>query len=121
MSILSAFDLAELVAIDEDEMAATGVIKRKTSVSDGKGGHTATWATIATVKCRLMVSFSSQAGDSEIAGRMTNTANFQIRFPVGTDVRNTDTITIGTRVFEVIKALAHTYQTSLRVAVVEVT
>lgn len=120
MLLPNSTQLASYRAIDEMAMPDTGIIKRKSSTADGKGGQIITWATVATVKCRLATT-RAQSADGATGDRLGNVAEFIVRFPVGTDVRNSDRIEIGTRTFEVVKPVAHTYQTSLRVQVVEVT
>lgn len=118
--LLSADDIAELTALDESAMTGTAAIIRDTVASDGAGGQTATPVTVATVKCRLLERrFFPRVGD--VAGQMQNSANMEIHVPTGTDIRDTDRIAIGSRTFEVGKALPHTWQTSLLVRVVEIT
>lgn len=120
MPLITSSDLAELVAIDEDTMTDTATIIRDAVASDGAGGQTFTPATVATVKCRLML-FRLHPNEAAVSGQLQNTVSMMIRFPTGTDVRNADRIVIGTRTFEADKALPHTWQTSLRVNVTEIT
>lgn len=52
--MLSATDLTALKAAQAEALPSTCSISRKTSVSDGMGGYTETWATLtASVACRL--------------------------------------------------------------------
>lgn len=121
MTILSASEVAELVAIDESTMTDTATIRRFTSVSDGMGGATDTWATVTTVKCRIQAYTRITSLEQVTSDQMAVTADFVVFLPVGTDVRNTDKLVIGTRTFEVRHGVPHTWQTSLRVPVVEIT
>lgn len=101
----------------------TCTIRRATSISDGMGGTTATGVNVATnVLCRLVtlqrVSFQS---DTVTADQMALDASYIVELPVGTDVRNTDKILIGTRIFEVRSAVTPSWKATLRVPVVEIT
>jgi hypothetical protein len=87
---------AELAQIQSDAVAAacdkTCVIKRKTVAKDAYGSETETWNTIAT----------TVAGMSEpTAGQLTNyayligdLATWQVKLPVGTDVKAQDHLVI---------------------------
>ncbi len=120
MALLSTTDIAELTALDEAAMTATATIRRYISVSDGSGGTTDTYSNVGTYPCRINV-LRLQPTDRTIAGEILNVSNFSIHLPLGTDVRNKDQILVGSRTFEVDKALNHTWQTSLRVTVAELT
>jgi hypothetical protein len=52
---------------------------------------------------------------------LRTSADFVFTMEQGTDVRNGDRIGFGSRTFEVTKAQAHSWETALRVVVVEVT
>ncbi len=77
-------------------------IARPTTVYDGAGGHTDTFANVATaVPCRL----SPVGGGEDHAGsgdRIADEAEVLITFAAGTDVRDTDRITIGAQAFDVL-------------------
>jgi hypothetical protein len=118
--LLSDSDVAELVAIDESMMTDTATVRRYTSVPDGSGGTTDTFANAGTAKCRINIAGNSPR-EGAVAGELQNSTNFMLHFPTGTDVRNKDQILVGTRTFEVDKALSHTWQTSLRVMATEIT
>ncbi len=77
-------------------------IARPTTVYDGAGGHTDTFASVATaVPCRL-----SPVGGGEDAAnsgdRISDEATATITFAAGTDIRDSDRITIGAQVFDVL-------------------
>ena len=111
--------LAKAQAIAESTMSDTATIRRNTPASDGMGGATDSWATVATVQCRLM-SRLSQPSDRAGGGRVETQTDYVIRLPVGTDVRNADRIVVGSRTFEVVRPVAYTINPSINVAVVEV-
>lgn len=118
--MLTDGELAELQALDESTMTDTATISRPTRASDNAGGQTLTYATVATVACRLLRT-GTRPGDGVTAGRQQVATDTPLHFPTGTDVRNADRITVGTRTFEVVSPQDHTWQTSLRVLAVEVT
>lgn len=111
--------------IAESTMTDSGAIRRNTPASDGMGGQTDNWATVATVKCRLMTRLS-QPRDRTGGERLETETEYTLRFPVGTDVRNTDRVVVTAagsatvRTFEVVRPVEYTINPSLSVAVVEV-
>ena len=111
--------LTKAQAIAESTMSDTATIRRNTPASDGMGGATDSWATVATVQCRLMTRLS-QPSDRAGGGRVETQTDYVIRLPVGTDVRNADRIVVGSRTFEVVRPVAYTISPSINVAVVEV-
>lgn len=111
--------IAKARSIAESTMIDTATIRRNTPVGDGMGGATDSWATVATVKCRVMTRLS-QPSDRQGGGRLETGADYTIRFPVGTDVRNADRIVVGSRTFEMVRPVEYTQNPSLSVAVVEV-
>lgn len=77
-------------------------IARPTTVYDGAGGSTDTFANVAlNVPCRL-----SPVGGGEDAAssgeRLSDEASVTLTFAAGTDVRDSDRVTIGAQVFEVL-------------------
>jgi hypothetical protein len=117
--MITTAELAELQAIDESTMTATGVVSRPTNSSDTMGGQTQNYATVHSGPCRLR-RMGTRPSDGVAAERGQVATDWLVFWPVGTDVRTTDRIVIAGRTFEVVKALAGTWQTSLRVQVVEV-
>ncbi len=77
-------------------------IARSTTVYDGAGGSEDTFANVATsVPCRL-----SPVGGGEDAAssgeRLSDEAEVTITFAAGFDVRDSDRVTVGVQVFDVL-------------------
>lgn len=69
----------------------SAAIRRVTKSSNGQGGHTATWATVATVDC-LLSPITERSGESPIADGTLANARRVFTFPADTDVRASDRI-----------------------------
>lgn len=118
--MLSTSDLTAMRATLAGSMPDSVAISRVTSVSDGYGGGTETWATAATVAGR--VSPSGYAPDERaVAQRLGNVSSWVITLPALTDVRVTDRLVVGARSFEVKAVLgARSYEVSRRAVCIEV-
>lgn len=82
------------------------VITRKTSVSDGMGGMTDSWAAIAAgVPCRVMNTIR-QGVEAAEEGRIEDRLDWRIALPVGQDVTARDRIAADGMNFEVLGVLA---------------
>lgn len=103
MIALTAGELAGLRADIESTFTELAEVQRKTDVSNGRGGHTATWSIQEVVPCRRPLPQNLRAPSSEgvLAGQMQSVIEWIIAVPAGTDVRAADRIVIGTRTFEV--------------------
>lgn len=115
--MLTSAELTALRATQALTLDLTAVITRGGgTTSDGAGGTVQTAATtVATVACRLA---PAQTADREalVAGGLQAQAAWRIAVPQGTDVRRTDRLTIGTRVFEVISVYGPRSYETARVA-----
>ena len=97
----------------------TALIKRATSVSDGRGGRTQTWTTVATVACR--VAPDTTRAESLVSGVVVSVQRWMLTFPSETSVRPDDRIVVATRTFEVVDVRStRSYEVSCRVVGVEV-
>lgn len=117
--MLSAAELADMRTVQAEAMAGTAVISRKTLTTDGMGGFTETWAASGTVTCRVWPATESGA-ESLIADRITESDAWVITVPYATDVTAKDRVVADGRTFEVVSAIAHTWETARRVVAVEV-
>lgn len=117
--MLTAAELAEMRSVQDEAMAASCVISRKTLVSDGMGGFTETWAASGTVSCRVWPAGESGA-ERLVADRITEDDVWVITLPYATDVVAKDRITADGRTWEVVNPIAHTWETARRVVAVEV-
>lgn len=118
--MLTAAELADMRSVQVLAQAGTCVITRGTLTSDGMGGFTQSWAAVGTVTGRVWPSTESGA-ERLIADRITEADAWIITVPQGTDVVAKDRITESGRTFEVVSAIAHTWETARRVVCVEVT
>jgi hypothetical protein len=93
-----------LVEPGEEILAETATILRATNVADGRGGTSQTYlAQPATASCMLAKATASAAAsaDRPFGGTAGPIQLWQISFLDLADVRKTDRIQIGTRIFEV--------------------
>ena len=116
---LSSAELTAMRATQDENLPDTCTISRATLAADGMGGFTETWATVATVACRLGVA-GTRPNEATTSDQVRNVADFVFTLPNGTNVLNGDRIVLGSRTFDVVKAQDHSWLTALRVQVVEV-
>jgi head-tail adaptor len=83
---------ADAAAILASTFPATGTISRKTVASDGAGGMTETWAAVASPACNLNRFLSGE--EAARGGELQAITTWRCAFPVGTDVRPQDRVTI---------------------------
>ena len=117
--MLTAAELADMRTVQAQAQAGTAVISRKTLTADGMGGFTETWAAAGTVTCRVWPASESGA-ESLIADRITESDAWVITVPYATDITAKDRVVADGRTFEVVTAIAHTWETARRVVAVEV-
>lgn len=72
-------------------LPSSGQIQRATTASDGAGGRTRSFATVATVACRVTPQGGSEAERSD---RMRDKEAYKVAFPAGTDIRIDDRIVV---------------------------
>jgi head-tail adaptor len=119
MRALSTAELTRLRTVANTALPDSCTISRATIASDNAGGQTQSWATVATVACRLAPRLARPL-ESETSDRMQNATDWIITVPRGTDVRTDDRIVVGSRTFEVTKNLVRSYQTAQQVLASEV-
>lgn len=117
--MLSVAELAEMRTVQGLAQAGTAVISRKTLTADGMGGFTETWAAAGTVSCRVWPATESGA-ESLLADRITESDAWVITLPYATDITAKDRIVADGRTFEVVSAIAHTWETARRVVATEI-
>lgn len=86
----------EITLLAEDVatiLPSTAAIKRRSAGSDGLGGRAETYATAATVACRI-APVSTDVIEKEVGSRLRSDVVWRVAFPAGTDVRSTDRLTI---------------------------
>lgn len=97
----------------------TCTIRRHTAVSDGRGGQIQTWVVVGTYPCRLAPA-KTQPSNGVAADKAQTVTIWTITLPAETDVRNTDQINIGQRVFEVDIVNAHSFEIARQVKATEI-
>ncbi len=117
--MLSATDLAAMRSTVDASLPDVAQVQRRTLTSDGAGGYTESWNTVATVACRVAPSGQSPQ-ERVIAERLTATSVWTITLPAETDVRPADRLLVGTRTFEVAGVLARSEEIARRVICTEV-
>lgn len=103
--MLTAAEIADMRSTVEDALPDTALVSRRTLTPDGYGGASDSWATVATVACRVSPD-AFAGGERPIAGGEQAIAAWLITLPAETDVTATDRIVIGARTFEVIAVMA---------------
>jgi hypothetical protein len=117
--MLSDFDLTDMGATQALTLTETGTITRYAVVDDGAGGVTRGAATATTLACRIGP--AGKSGEERlIAERVAPQMAYTLTFAAGADVRESDTIVVGSRSFEVAGVVRHTFETARRVVCTEV-
>lgn len=98
--MLTLTELAGMRATAARVMVEAASVLRNTPASDGAGGETEAWTTAGTYACELEKR-EAQAGEAVEAEKLAALTHWEIRFPVGTDVRVRDRISLGGRTYEV--------------------
>jgi hypothetical protein len=105
---MGAFTDAEIADFQADlatMLPDSAVVQRATRIADGGGGWTQTWATVATVVCRL-TRIAARASSSGVfrtaAERLNDDTTHMVAFAAGLDVRLQDRVMIGTTTYEVL-------------------
>lgn len=98
--MITTREAAALAADVATVLPSTGLIQRATTASDGAGGRTRSFATVATVACRIT---PDAMGAREVLSndRLRDSEPYRVAFPEGTDVRLGDRVSIGGMVLSV--------------------
>lgn len=120
MSYLSANDLVAMRAAQTAALPSTCTTMRKSTVADGIGGQTETWATLASnVACRLMP--ISNSAEQVVESRFAGMELWQLTLPYSTDITHNDRVVIGTVTYEVAgEGSGGAWETAKRVTVARV-
>lgn len=98
--MLNACDLAKLAEdvalVQTDSITLT----RASSASDGLGGRTNTFSTVATYDARV-APVSTQQAEEEVGARLKDGMYYRVSLPAGTDIRTGDRISYGSLVLSV--------------------
>lgn len=92
--MLTACEQAAIAAdINAIAHPSSAQIQRATTASDGLGGRSRTFATVATVACRITPDRKG-AAEAMTGERMMDKEPYRVSFPLGTDVRITDRVVV---------------------------
>ena len=112
MPLLSNAELAAMAVIQTGTLPATCTIGRMTRTSDGAGGWDDVFTQSAVILCDYAP--SDNGSDGSQASTVRTVVEWAFAFPLGTDVRVTDRVTVGSRTFEVIAPLVYEWETFTR-------
>lgn len=120
--MLSASELASMRSTLNSSLPDGGTVYRYTGAADGQGGETQTFAAVGTAACRISPArdLASSATEPVAGDKLTSVTEWIVTFPQGTDVLAADQVRSGGRTFEVVGALARSWELGRRVRAVEV-
>lgn len=120
---LSSAEIVAMRLVSDGPLPDVATVRRATESSDGEGGTTQTWSTIATIMCRVGVigATGGQTSEEISGGQIAARSGIIITFQYNADVRSTDKVVVGGRTLEVIEPLTHSYQVGLQVIAKDVT
>lgn len=117
--MLSDVELSDMRSQQEENMPETVYIQAATETSNGAGGRSQVWATVATTKGRIG-DLGKDPQERAIAERLTGVKAYVVTLPVGTAVDEKNQLQINGRQFQVVGAPHKSHQTALRVVCSEV-
>jgi hypothetical protein len=117
--LLSPRQLDRMRRVANRLLPDTAAILRRTLADDGEGGKESSYAQVGTAACRLSaVNVATRARDRATGGRIEPAEGWIVSLPVGTDVRETDRLTIKGVTYEVISSAdSRSYEVNLRLVV----
>jgi len=110
-------DLDKIREEQKKFMSETVYIQRLTRTSDGAGGWTEAWQTVATTKGRLTPGRS--ADEVERGGMVAAYGEFVVTLPHDTELRQDDRLQVNSTQYEVKAISDRSEKTALRVIVVK--
>lgn len=121
MALVTAADLADLRAEQDDSLPDSCRIIRTTLVSDNAGGQTPTETTLATLDCRYAPS-QAKPVEGEIGGVLQARQYYDFTFGVGApEILKSDKLqVVATGItYEVTDSTHSSYRTAARISAVE--
>lgn len=116
--MLTADELVAMRAVQASNLPDTATIRRGTRTSDGGGGHTTAWSSVATgIACRSAQ--QRQPVTVLQAGQEAVYADWIVTLAYGTDVRTEDEIQTSGRTLIVVGPVPGPWATAVRVGCVE--
>jgi hypothetical protein len=92
-AVVGAVELAAIQAAAAAILDLSCVVERKTLTPDGQGGSTEAWNPVAAVKVGMAQPTAGQLQNYDYL--IGSLAAWQVKFPVGTDVRHQDHLIVG--------------------------
>ena len=121
MAVLSDTELDAMRDTLDTSLPELAEIERATKVSDGRGGETLTWTTVASVPCRVAPVLARPPADQVTADLVTNVQKWVLTFPAGTNLAPDDRMIVGARRFNLYAVTApRSYAVSTRATATEV-
>lgn len=117
MSLLSAAQLTSMRATADLALPDSAVLSRATLTSDGMGGYTESWATTATVACRLDPPGNARLDQWQ--EKIMNRAAFILSVPDDTDIQSQDRASVSGSTYEVLGLLDASWEITSRAVVVK--
>lgn len=99
---------------------AEASVLRRMSVRDSSGGFTDTYTSVATLPCSYS-RFPIRPLVRENTTQVKSIMEWMFSFPDGSDIRRTDRLQVGSRVFEVLEPGARSQNITLNVTCMEIT
>ncbi len=90
--MLTTAEITAMRATSDTALPDLATIQRATTVSDGGGGTTTSWADQATVACRVAPAGGGETGTT--GGRVVDESSHVITLPAGTDVVEADRLLV---------------------------
>lgn len=97
--MITAAELTAMRAVHAASLPDSAQIQARTDTPDGGGGRTTTWATIATVACRIDPDAGGSRED-QLAGRIATERGVVFHFPAGTVVTPKHRCIVGGRTYQ---------------------
>lgn len=101
-------------ATQEANLPETVYVQTLTRTSDGAGGWSETWQTVATVRGRI-VTLERYIGEDVVGGAVKQIGDYIITLPVDTEVQETDQLQINSQQYKIMGFVERSQKTALRV------
>ncbi len=101
--MLTTAEITAMRATSDTALPDVATVQRATTVSDGGGGTTTSWADVATVACRIApTGGASRGGETGVTGgRIVDESTHVISLPAEADVTAADRLFIDGQAYDV--------------------
>jgi len=108
----STSDIDKIRVEQEKLMPETVYVQRLTRTSDGAGGWSESWQTIATTKGRIA---AKSGNENELGGKTTAITTYLITLPSNTELEDDDRLQINGEQYQITAPLNRSEKTALQV------